>query len=107
MQLLLDEFAFKRDWRTHSDAIAEGFGRGDQVYGESLTPTADFDKRRMDVWKRSYAQKRHVEYLKRLAPQIAKVKIDRSVVAAVLSSCVRKGAWAVVEAADDCRFTFK
>jgi hypothetical protein len=106
MQLLLDEFASKRDWRKHSDAIAEGFGRGDQVYGESLTPTAEFDKRRMDAWKRSYAQKRHVEYLKRLAPQIAKIKIDRSVVAAVLSSCVRKGAWAVVEAADDCRFTF-
>src|SRR3954454_10154853 len=33
MQLLLDEFAFKRAWHKHSEAIAEAFGRGDQVYG--------------------------------------------------------------------------
>jgi hypothetical protein len=106
MRLLLDEFAFKNTWHKHSDAIAEGFGRGDEVYGESLTSTGEFDKRRSDAWKRNYAGKRHVEYLKRLAPQMGKAKLDRTLVAAMLSGCLRKGAWAVVEPADDCRFTF-
>ena len=106
MQLLLDEFAFWHDWHRHSEAIAEGFDRGDEVYGESLTLKGEFDQRRVGAWKRSYVKKHHTDYLKRLAPEVAKLKIDRDLVATLLSSCLRRGAWAVVEPTDECQFKF-
>jgi hypothetical protein len=123
MRLLLDEFAYRHDWHKHSEAFAEGFGHGDEVYGESLTLNGEFDKRRVDAWKRMYIKKRHIDYpqggrdnprpaltgsryLKRLAPQAAKLKIDRDLVAALLSSCLRRGAWALVESTDECQFKF-
>ena len=106
MQLLVNEFAFRHDWHKHSDAFAQGFGRGDEVYGESLTLGGEFDQRRVDAWKRSYIKKHQVDYLKRLAPHVGKLRIDRELVAALLSSCLRRGVWAVVEPMDDCQFKF-
>jgi hypothetical protein len=34
------------------------------------------------------------------------MKVDRALVAALLSSCLRRGAWAVVEPIDECQFKF-
>jgi len=106
MGLLLEEVAYVNTWQRHSDAVAAGFDYGDELYGETLKPGGVFDMRRVDAWKRGYSKSRRKDYLKRLAPQVDPTRIDRDLVAAVLSSCLRQGPWAELIPLDDCRFRF-
>ena len=106
LQLLLDEYVYRQNWRRHSDAVAGGFRYGDEVFGETLRPGNAFDARRVKAWKVEYASGPRKGYLDALAPRLGNYSLDRQLVQAVLTSCLGTSLWSAVSSIDDCRFTF-
>jgi hypothetical protein len=106
LRLLVDEFAYQRKFLTHDDALSSGFAEGDRVYGVGLSAGRSFDRDAVAKWRRSFAEGRHREYVRKVAPMLGGRPLGRELAAVALNSCIRSPAWSRATGTDACKFSF-
>lgn len=106
LQLLVDEYAYSKDFRRHQDALSAGFELGDVVYDERIARESAFRTQAVRKWKQAYVDGRRRDFVTRIAPMLGNRAPDLPLVKTALNSCLRAPAWGKVEPLDYCHFAF-
>jgi len=106
LQLLVDEYAYGHNFSRHQDAFGAGFAPGDIAYGETLEPGGSFKRGAVRSWKKTYAETRRKDYVRRIQPLLRGITLDRTLIETAMHSCLRFPGWSKLTAKDNCRFAF-
>ena len=106
---LLDEYFAKKDYKTHDEAINDGFSIGFRVYGVPLQSGGTFTKAEKDAWFSEYKQRRKLKLDTAKQSAFEQLVINVPAVKEI-SKCIIAtegfGLRASFEATSDCTATF-
>jgi len=106
---LLDDYIYQKDYKSHDEALKDGFSLQAIVYGVPLKAGATFDQKQKDEWKHEYQARKKLQIDQKKRTQFEQLTLNVPAMQAI-TKCIAEtegyGVIASLDPASDCTASF-